>query len=183
MLAESATLANAAPKILQTICESLSWDMGLLWGVDEPGQLLRCLHVWHPAEVTQAPFEVFSQQHAFRRGIGLSGCVWASGQPLWVTDVQHDDNFPRAPFAVELGLHGALAFPLKLHGHVVGVLECFSHHIRQPDADLLQMLGRGWESDWSVHGTHASPGCLGYSLCEDGSNPCFYAVCPAYRQE
>ncbi|WP_447983843.1 PAS domain S-box protein [Nitrospira sp. Nam74] len=141
VLAESATLADAAPKILQTICESLSWDMGLLWGVDEPDELLRCLHLWRAAEGMQAPFEIFSQQHAFRRGIGLPGRVWASAQPLWVTDVQHDDNFPRAPSAIELGLHSALAFPLKLHGHVVGVLECFSHHIRQPDDDLLQMLG------------------------------------------
>ena len=141
VLAECATLADAAPKILQTICESLSWDIGLLWGVDEPGQLLRCLNVWRPPGVTQASFEVFSQQHVFRRGIGLPGRVWASGEPLWVTDVQHDDNFPRAPFAAQLGLHGALAFPIKLHGHVLGVLECFSHHIRQPDDDLLQMLG------------------------------------------
>lgn len=67
--------------------------------------------------------------------------VWESGEPLWVTDVQYDPNFPRAPFAAQLGLHGALAFPLKLHGHVVGVLECFSHQLRQPDDDLLQMLG------------------------------------------
>jgi PAS domain S-box-containing protein len=141
VLAECATLADAAPKILKTICESLSWDIGLLWGIDESGQLLRCLHVWHPPSITQTPFEVFSQQHVFRRGIGLPGRVWDSEEPLWVTDVQHDDNFPRAPFAAQLGLHGALAFPIKLHGHVLGVLECFSHHIRQPDDDLLQMLG------------------------------------------
>ena len=141
VLAESATLVTAAPKLLQTICESLSWDIGLLWGVDERADKLRCLDVWHTSELRQEAVRAFSWEHLFPRGSGLPGRVWANGDPLWVQDVQHEGNFPRAPFALSLGLHGALAFPVKLHGHILGVLECFSRDIRQPDDDLLQMLG------------------------------------------
>jgi PAS domain S-box-containing protein len=180
VLAECASLAEAAPKILQTVCESLNWDIGLLWGVDEPGQLLRCLHVWHPADVTLGAFETFSQQHDFRRGIGLPGRVWESGEPLWVTDVQYDPNFPRAPFAAQLGLHGALAFPLKLHGHVVGVLECFSHQRRQPDEDLLQMLGAVGSQIGQFTERTRGPGRFGYRPCENGSDPGLNAMCPSY---
>ncbi|HKN87848.1 MAG TPA: PAS domain S-box protein [Nitrospiraceae bacterium] len=141
VLAESATLVKAAPKLLQTICESLSWDIGLLWGVDERTDKLRCLDVWHTSELRPEAVRAFSWEHLFPRGSGLPGRVWANGDPLWVQDVQQEGNFPRAPFAVSLGLHGALAFPVKLHGHILGVLECFSRDIRQPDDDLLQMLG------------------------------------------
>jgi DNA-binding NtrC family response regulator len=34
VLAESATLSEATPRILQAICESLEWEMGALWKVD-----------------------------------------------------------------------------------------------------------------------------------------------------
>src|SRR5256885_437173 len=40
VLAESTTLSGATPKILQAVCESLEWEMGALWKVDE---LVLCL--------------------------------------------------------------------------------------------------------------------------------------------
>jgi PAS domain S-box-containing protein len=86
-------------------------------------------------------FEALSWKMAFPRGVGLPGRVWATGEPIWVTDIARDPNFPRAAIAGEVGLHGALAFPIKLNTQVLGVLEFFSREIRQPDEDLLQMLG------------------------------------------
>ena len=35
VLTESATLREATPRILQTICETLSWEYGALWAVDK----------------------------------------------------------------------------------------------------------------------------------------------------
>src|SRR5207244_2142981 len=64
--------------------------------------------------------------------------VYATACPL--ADVMRDPNFPRAPFAGYVGLHGALGFPI-LHGRdLFGVMEFFSREIRQPDEDLLAML-------------------------------------------
>ncbi len=34
VLAESATLAQAVPRILQAICETLGWEHGAVWNVD-----------------------------------------------------------------------------------------------------------------------------------------------------
>src|SRR5439155_57438 len=50
------------------------------------------------------------------------------------------DNFPRAPIAAKEGLRGAFASPIVLGTETLGVLEFFSHEIRQPDEDLLQMM-------------------------------------------
>src|SRR6185436_18982493 len=49
-------------------------------------------------------------------------------------------NFPRAVIASRDGLHGAFGLPILCHGAVIGVMEFFSHEIRQPDEELLQML-------------------------------------------
>ena len=51
-----------------------------------------------------------------------------------------DTNFPRAPFAAKVGLHGAFGFPIRIDNEVVGVFEFFSHSLRKPDDDLLKMF-------------------------------------------
>jgi signal transduction histidine kinase/CheY-like chemotaxis protein len=55
--------------------------------------------------------------------------------------VEKDDNFPRAPFAVSAGFHAAFAFPILLGDKFLGVMEFFSHEIREPDDALLAMFG------------------------------------------
>ncbi len=139
-LAESPTLGEVAPKILQAICESLGWEMGAFWRVDQEGDVIRCSDVWHSPSVNVAKFTEFSKQTVFTRGLGLPGRVWASGEPSWITDVLQDANFPRAPIAAREGLHGALCFPIRRAGLVLGVMEFFSRKIQEPDDGLLQML-------------------------------------------
>jgi C4-dicarboxylate-specific signal transduction histidine kinase len=59
---------------------------------------------------------------------------------VYIPDVVPDANFPRAPLASREGLHAAFAVPILLGGEVLGVMEFFSHEIRQPDHDLLDMM-------------------------------------------
>src|SRR4051812_19188221 len=46
-LAESESLADAAPRILQAVCENLIWDLGVFWNVAKAPKQLRCLELWH----------------------------------------------------------------------------------------------------------------------------------------
>ena len=140
VLSESSSLAQAMPKILQAICESLGWDLGAIWTVDEQAHGLRCVQVWKSPRVNAIGFESFSSTLLFQRGVGLPGRVWAGGEPIWVTDIARDPHFARAAIAGEAGLHGALAFPIKLNAHVLGVLEFFSRDIQKPDEDLVHAL-------------------------------------------
>jgi GAF domain-containing protein len=89
-LAESATLAEAAVRVLQALCEALGWDHGALWNVDADGGVLNCVETWHLPTVTVTQFEAASRRTAFTRGVGLPGRVWASGEPAWVPDVVAD---------------------------------------------------------------------------------------------
>ncbi|MER3425144.1 MAG: hypothetical protein C4293_19885, partial [Nitrospiraceae bacterium] len=141
MLAEANTLSEATSKILQAICEGLEWDVGAIWCVDEQAHVLRCLDLWQAPGIQVKPFEEFSWQTTFPYGVGLPGRIWANGRPTWIEDVTQDANFSRGPIAALVGLHSALAFPIKLNAQILGVFEFFSLDIRQPDDDLLEMLG------------------------------------------
>jgi signal transduction histidine kinase/integral membrane sensor domain MASE1/CheY-like chemotaxis protein len=140
ILAGARTLDEAAPHILRAICERLDWDVGGLWVVEPEARRLRCVEVVRMPAVEGRRFEDLSRTLAFAPGEGLPGRVWAAGQPSWIKDVVVDDNFPRAPVAIQEGLHGAVAFPILLGDEVLGVVEFFSRAVRQPDADLLQMF-------------------------------------------
>jgi GAF domain-containing protein len=140
VLAEASSFADAAPKILQAICETLGWEHGALWSVDHEVDALRCTEIWNPPGRMFPGFDRMSREISFERGIGLPGRVWASGEPVWIPDVAQDTNFPRAKVAAREGLHAAFGFPVLLNGEVLGVLEFFSLEIRSPDEDLLSML-------------------------------------------
>src|SRR5438132_1658856 len=84
VLAESNSLQDAAPKILQAICESAGWEMGAIWSVDRLSNALRCIQSWHVPGLDVPEFVSQTRQTAFPRGIGLPGRVWAVGKPTWI---------------------------------------------------------------------------------------------------
>src|SRR5262245_7399370 len=141
ILAEASTLRDAAPRILQSVCETARWEVGAIWQVDTDANVLRCVDVWHRSGIDAEAFEEMTRSTAFAPGIGLPGRVWTSGKPTWVVDVVEDSNFPRARMAAANGLHGAFGIPVLLGEQVIGVVEFFSREIRKPDEALLEMMG------------------------------------------
>ena len=139
VLAEAATVDEAVPGVLRAVCESLGWDVGLYWALD--GDALCCLESWFSQEVPAAGFEASSRGHRFGPGQGLPGRVWATRRPAWILDAAQATNFPRAAVAASEGLHAAFACPVVVGPEILGVLEFFSRQIREPDADLLEMMG------------------------------------------
>ena len=140
MLAAAVTLEEVTPKILQTVCEFLLWDLGAWWTLDREAGVLRCVEVWHKESVEVPQFESSSRESTFMPGIGLPGRVWSNHEPAYIPDVVHDANFRRASIAAREGLHAGFAFPIVLGGEVLGVVEFFSHDIRQPEQELLNMM-------------------------------------------
>ena len=139
-LAEFTTVKEAIPKILQTMCESLEWDLGAFWTIDRKTNMLHCVEIWHKPSVKVPEFEALTRQMVFSPGVGLPGSVYANRKSLWITNVVSDANFPRAPVAAKEGLRGAFGFPILIGDNVLGVIEFFSHEIQPPDEDLLKMM-------------------------------------------
>ena len=126
VLAEAPSLSEAAPRILQRICETLEWDVGTVWHLDRSNGFLRCVETWHIPAAKVDEFTAATRARTFDRGVGLPGRVWANADAFWIEDVTTDNNFPRAPVAAKEGLRSAFGFPILLGGEVLGVLEFFS---------------------------------------------------------
>jgi PAS domain S-box-containing protein len=140
VLAEAESLDAAVPFLLMSICEGLSWDVGALWRVDETVNLLRCMNLWHPPNLSFPTFVDATRKSTFKRGVGLPGRVWESCQPVWLPNIQQGPNFPRGSFAIAEGLHSAFAFPVRLGDHVAGVIEFFTRQSRKLEPDVMEMF-------------------------------------------
>ena len=144
-LAESSSLSEATPKLLQYVCEAVGWELGELWVVNADSNTLHVEGSWHVPTYEVEEFEKAGRKTILFPGIDLVGRVLASGQPVWVDNVVEDKNFPRAPIAERVGLHGAFAFPIRFADHVSCVMAFYNREVVQPDDEMLQMfdaLGR-----------------------------------------
>jgi len=140
VLAEAPSMREAAPQILKNMCKTLEWAVGTMWQLDKKEGVLRSVETWHIPTANVSEFSAVTRSRTFDRGIGLPGRVWDNADALWIEDVTKDTNFPRAPIASKEGVHSAFGFPILLGDEVLGVLEFFSHQIRQPDTKLLNLL-------------------------------------------
>jgi PAS domain S-box-containing protein len=141
ILAECSNLPEAAPRILSVICETVGWLWGALWELDARLEILRCVDCRSQEKLPAVDdFVINTRKATFAAGVGLPGRVWSCGEPVWIPDVNQDDNLPRAPYAMKAGLRSAVAFPVLINGKATGVVEFFSREIRKPDQELLEVF-------------------------------------------
>lgn len=140
-LNQASDVRSGTSGILQGVCESLGWDVGVCWIVNKSGDRLAYLQSWHKPELSVSDFEAASCSRTFSKGEGLPGSVWSTGKSRWLVDVAQDANFPRAASAAKSGLHSAFACPVVVGDRVVGVIEFFTRRMLEPDAELLEMMG------------------------------------------
>ncbi|MGH3342262.1 MAG: GAF domain-containing protein [Carbonactinosporaceae bacterium] len=144
-LAVSRVLVEATPgtdtltAIVTAMGDSLGWDEAGLWMVD--GDALVCTTLWERPEQPAPAFIARTRETRLRRGIGLPGRVWGSGESAWLEDISSDPNFPRSPAAVQDGIRSGFAFPVTVAGEFFGVIECFSRERELRDEELLHTVG------------------------------------------
>jgi two-component system, cell cycle sensor histidine kinase and response regulator CckA len=136
VLAESETLEMAWRKMLEIIAEGLDWELAMVWLVNKQIPTLERAEIWqHPAlELSKD-----ATQLQLARGVGLAGRVWASEEPIWVSDLIKEAEVMRRGIPGDARLHGAFGFPIKIRGEVLGVVVFVSTTVRAPDDDLLNM--------------------------------------------
>jgi PAS domain S-box-containing protein len=140
VLAESPTLAQATPRLLEALCTSLDFDLAALWTVDPAGEVLRCVNVWQGPDIELTEFQQKTKEIALPRNVGLPGHVWATGTPAWVSNMQQRDDYPRQSAAAADGFRGAFAFPILLNSEVLGIIETFTREVGEPDLGMMELM-------------------------------------------
>ena len=140
ILAERPTIRQAQAAILQAICSTLGWTVGIVWRVDREKDVLCYQESWQQPDADVRAFLERSREITVERGVGLPGRVMATHRSHWLPSVRNDANFPRACEASANGLHSGLALPITTEGTVRGVIEFFSLSIEEPDQKLIDTL-------------------------------------------
>jgi PAS domain S-box-containing protein len=138
ILAQSRNLGEVIPRLVEAICRTMQFEVGVFWSVALQANVLRCESFWHEPSRPCPFFEAESWSTAFPPGIGLPGRVWSSGEPEWIVDLKADTNFPRAPVANREGLKSGFGFPVRVGTEVFGILEFFCRRRRDVDDRLMQ---------------------------------------------
>ncbi len=137
-LAEAESGEAALQAVIRAICEAEGWECGRHYVVDEAAGVLRFAAAWGVARPAVEAFLARSREIVYRRGEGLTGSAWASGEPIWVDEVARD---VRARENVVAGLAGgAFIFPLVAEGRTIGVLSFSRSGACEADARLLKTL-------------------------------------------
>jgi diguanylate cyclase (GGDEF)-like protein/PAS domain S-box-containing protein len=138
-LTEAPTADEVPRRILRNLCETGQWARGEIWIVDVNLKAMRPLDAWPPP--AEEPFALEPKRGTtLLPGIGLPGHVWASGDPVWVTNLAGDPVFRGSIAPTGAGLVTAIAFPILNGREVTGVVALFSREVRQPDDRLLAVV-------------------------------------------
>lgn len=138
-LAQATSIGECAPKIIQTICESLGWTCGAYWEFKEKGNFLECMETWS-GDAPGAKEFIEAKKVCARFNpdeTSIACAAWEKGETVWVSDLAAAEG--KAPrFLASGNLHSAFALPIKIDNEVICVLEFYSEHIHQPDTELLE---------------------------------------------
>ena len=130
-----------AAAALQALGACLRWEFGALWRRVPQSQTLRCAAVWRCPQADLAPLEELTRHARFPPGLEAVRRTWLRGEPTWVADVLADSSFSRGWEEAGEPMHGWFGFPVWGPGGVIGAAEFLSREVRQPDPELLAMVG------------------------------------------
>jgi phosphoserine phosphatase RsbU/P len=133
------------PAVLKALGRALEMTATAFWVPADDDEQLVCRAFWHRPNEAGALLRDASGSTSFRRGEGLPGRVWLSGEPAWIADLAVDDNYTRRGAALADGLGAAFAFPVRARGEILGVVELYRSEPAEPDEQLLtlsSLIGR-----------------------------------------
>ena len=141
ILVDTASIEEAAYRLIDSVCQTMGWaGGGGLWLLDERDQVLRLAAATFDDDHRLASYGEFSRKLTFKPGVGLPGEAWLQGKPIWIGDFDQQTKYPRSEIARQLGLHSAVALPLKVGDRTLGVLDFFGERIAPPSPDDLAAL-------------------------------------------
>jgi PAS domain S-box-containing protein len=140
-LIEGDSLEQVAPRFLEIVAELLRWEAGAMWEVVEDSEPLRLVAGWSVADLDARPLWRRSRELSFKRGTGLPGDAWDTGQIALARNYRnYPTTAPRYEVSAELGLEAALAIPVPI-GPPEDVLAVAEFHTLAFEAQSQELLG------------------------------------------
>jgi PAS domain S-box-containing protein len=138
---QTSSFTDALQRCVDLVCELTLWPIGHVYLPDEERHGLVPTQIWHKADDKRfARFQSVTEQTRFKPGVGLPGRIWQQRTPQWIRNVQIDEDFTRAQLCDDVGIQGALGFPILIDDEIVAVLEFFAYEEFEIDDQLLSIF-------------------------------------------
>jgi len=142
-LIEGESLEQVAPRFLEIVANLLRWEAGAIWEVVDDTEPLRLVSGWSTPDLDARPLWRRSRELSFKRGTGLPGDAWDTGQIALAPNYRnYPTTAPRYAVSAELGLEAALAIPIPIGSpeSVLAVAEFHTLSFEAQSEELLALL-------------------------------------------
>jgi len=157
IVGENAAGESAGMRILEALCISQGWELGIEWLVNTEQMHLEFGTAWGVPGQRAEELIQRSMGLALAQGSGLPERAWKEGRPVWLTDLAEAPPSSRAAEALDHEIVSGWAVPVRTANKVLAVLEFYSRFRLREDreaiaaveiaaASLGQMLARTQES-------------------------------------
>ncbi|MFT6105964.1 MAG: PAS domain S-box-containing protein [Rickettsiales bacterium] len=126
---------------LDEICTHMSWPVGHAYLYDKKSGFLTTSGLWYLED--EKKFEMFKEATKmtdFKINVGVLGKILESKKPLWIKDVQKDDDFLRGKMGFKISVRGGFTLPILIDNEVFGVLEFYSSKTLDPDLEMTDTM-------------------------------------------
>ena len=134
MTGENETAESVTTRILEALCLSEGWDLGIQWDVDPRGDRL-CFNTAWGAPGSAEILMNESMGITFAGGEELPGRAWREGQPIWVSDLATQPASARSRSSIRREMASGWATPVRVGKKVVAVLEFYSRSPLREDPE------------------------------------------------
>jgi PAS domain S-box-containing protein len=139
-LIEGDSLEQVAPRFLEIVADLLRWEAGAMWEVVDSREPLRLVAGWSNENLDARPLWRRSRELSFKRGTGLPGDAWDTGQIALAPNYRdYPTTAPRYEVSAELGLEAALAIPVPI-GNPENVLAVAEFHTLSFEAQSQELM-------------------------------------------
>jgi PAS domain S-box-containing protein len=138
-LAESSSLDEAAPRILEALCLALDLQFGAIWRVDASAGVLRAVDLFASPDLVGSGFYQDLRARGFACGEGPAGRAWESRQVEWCRLADRDRDLPYGPAAEDGRLGSVLCLPVNAANSPQAVVE-LGFRADEADPSLTNML-------------------------------------------
>ena len=156
IVSENALPEIASMRIIEALCITQGWDLGVQWRVNPKEDCLEFFTAWGSPGADAEGFIQESAGRTLTRGAEVAGEVWRQGQTIWTADLAAAAKSPRVDLALRQKMVSGWAVPVRVENNILAVLEFYSSHKRREDRDsvaaietiatsLGQMLARSQE--------------------------------------
>jgi PAS domain S-box-containing protein len=142
-LIEGDSLEQVAPRFLEIVANLLRWEAGALWEVVNDTEPLRLISGWSTPDLDARPLWRRSRELSFKRGTGLPGDAWDTGQIALAPNYRdYPTTAPRYAVSAELGLEAALAIPVPIGSpdSVLAIAEFHTLSFEAQSEELMALL-------------------------------------------